>query len=163
MQLREVAQLFFLNTALWFVFHFLISYLLTYVPVSLFSQTRFFKCLFQVYTWEKEGEFWERFTLVRRWKTLLPDGGEAFQNGFQKKKMKSLTLSYVEKFINETKRAELTHWVLLLPAPLFFIWNPVWAGWVNMVYSLIANLPFIIIQRFNRPRLIHLKKRLTRL
>lgn len=56
----------------------------------------------------------------------------------------------------ETQRAEWTHWVSMLPAPLFFIWNPVWAGWLMILYALIANLPFIIIQRYNRPRLLKL-------
>jgi len=53
----------------------------------------------------------------------------------------------------ETRRAELTHWLLMVPAPFFFLWNPAWAGWVMIVYALLANCPFIMIQRYNRPRL----------
>ena len=56
-------------------------------------------------------------------------------------------------FAAETKRAELTHWLTIVPAPVFFLWNPVWAGWVIIAYALIANLPFIITQRYNRGRI----------
>ncbi|WP_367619250.1 hypothetical protein [Planococcus shenhongbingii] len=27
-------------------------------------------------------------------------------------------------FAAETKRAELTHWLSIIPAPLLFLWNP---------------------------------------
>ena len=34
--------------------------------------------------------------------------------------------------------------------PIFFIWNPPWARWVMTVYALAANLPCILVQRYNR-------------
>lgn len=39
------------------------------------------------------------------------------------------------------------------PAFLFFIWNPLWAGFIMIAYAILANLPFILTQRYNRPRL----------
>lgn len=53
-------------------------------------------------------------------------------------------------------------WKRLLPAPLFFIWNPAWAGWLMIAYAFIANIPFIITQRYNRPRLRRLYKILSK-
>lgn len=60
----------------------------------------------------------------------------------------------------ETQRAELTHWFLIPPAFLFFLWNPAWAGWVMVIYALVVNLPFIMIQRYNRPRLERVLKKI---
>ncbi|MDG0792194.1 hypothetical protein OMP38_15960 [Cohnella ginsengisoli] len=56
-------------------------------------------------------------------------------------------------FAAETKRAELTHWLSILPAPLFFLWNPVWVGWIMVLYAAAFNLPIIVVQRYNRGRI----------
>jgi glycosyl-4,4'-diaponeurosporenoate acyltransferase len=34
--------------------------------------------------------------------------------------------------------------------PVFFIWNPLWACFVMVAYALAANVPFIIVQRYNQ-------------
>jgi glycosyl-4,4'-diaponeurosporenoate acyltransferase len=39
---------------------------------------------------------------------------------------------------------------------IFFIWNPLWAGWVMVVYATLVNFPCIISQRYNRARLAEL-------
>ena len=48
---------------------------------------------------------------------------------------------------------ELAHWAVIALAPLFFLWNPPWAGWVMVGYALLASAPFIVAQRYNRFRL----------
>ncbi|WP_431522033.1 hypothetical protein [Guptibacillus hwajinpoensis] len=84
--------------------------------------------------------------------TILPDGG-VFKGGFCKKELKKLTSIYIRKFIIETRRAEVTHWMLIPPSILFFLWNPSYIGWIMVGYALLINIPFIIIQRYNRLRL----------
>ncbi len=37
---------------------------------------------------------------------------------------------YLERFARETCRAEVTHLLTMLWAPVFFLWNPVWVGWL---------------------------------
>ena len=37
-------------------------------------------------------------------------------------------------------------------APLFFLWNPWWADLIMLTYALMANLPCIFAQRYNRLR-----------
>ena len=68
----------------------------------------------------------------------------------------------IKRFILETRRAELTHWLSIVPAPLFFIWNPPWAGWLMVGYAVVVNAPFILIQRYNRPRLEKIRLRAKR-
>jgi len=44
----------------------------------------------------------------------------------------------------------------MLLYPLCLFWNP-WPGNLIMaLYAIVANVPFVIIQRFNRIRLMHL-------
>lgn len=153
------------NTALivvdifvWFVLHMGISIALLKVPISFFEKKN---KLFYSYSWEKNGAFWQMYFHVRSWKDRLPDGATLFKLGFKKKNLTEANSFYFSKFILESKRAELNHWLLLFPAPFFFLWNPPWAGWLIICYALIANVPFIIIQRYNRPRFekIQLKRR----
>lgn len=133
----------------WFVLHVVISLALLRVPLSFFEKEN---RLFYSYSWEKKGAFWQTYFHVRSWKGNLPDGASLFRLGFKKKYLTEVSDSYLNRFILESKRAELNHWLLLLPAPFFFLWNPSLVGWLNILYALVANSPFIIIQRYNRPR-----------
>ena len=64
--------------------------------------------------------------------------------------------------MQETCVAELIHWLLLVisPAVLLFAHGPM-AVLVAALYGL-SNFPFIMIQRYNRPRLRTLLKRCKR-
>ena len=67
-------------------------------------------------------------------------------------------MEYFEAFLTETCRAELTHWILVLFAPFFFLWNRPGVGLFMIFYALLENLPFITAQRYNRYRFRHLLK-----
>jgi glycosyl-4,4'-diaponeurosporenoate acyltransferase len=60
--------------------------------------------------------------------------------------------------LQETCRAELTHWLTLLFAPLFFFWNPLWVGFFMIFYASMENFPLIMTQRYNRARLRRIMK-----
>ena len=62
----------------------------------------------------------------------------------------------------ETRRAELVHWTLMACGPLFFLWNPPALGFAMVVFALAANVPCVVIQRFNRPRLLRLIARTSK-
>ena len=54
--------------------------------------------------------------------------------------------------------AEFIHVLLsILGFGAVFIWPGVWGWVIAIVYFLGGNLPFIIIQRYNRPRLQRLE------
>jgi hypothetical protein len=44
-------------------------------------------------------------------------------------------------------------------APVFFLWNPWWGDLIIVLYALVANLPCILVQRYNRFRLQKLRVR----
>lgn len=104
--------------------------------------------LYSIRSWERSGRFYNIFA-IRRWKTLLPDAGPWF-GGFSKKRIAGRDEAYLQAFILETRRAEFAHWCMLCCFPVFFLWNPVWACLVMVAYALAANLPFIVVQRYNR-------------
>ena len=69
----------------------------------------------------------------------------------------------MDVLIAETCVAECVHWALmLLSLGIFFFWRGAWAVVFWLVYNLLGNLPFIIIQRYNRPRLVMLEQRRKR-
>ena len=47
-------------------------------------------------------------------------------------------------------------------APLFVLWNPPVAAVLLVAYGVLVNLPFVLIQRYNRFRTLPLIERLER-
>ncbi|MDH4268926.1 MAG: glycosyl-4,4'-diaponeurosporenoate acyltransferase, partial [Dehalococcoidia bacterium] len=88
-----------------------------------------------------------------------PDGAAVFKSGFRKKHLKNQDALYLQRFIIETCRAELAHWVIFVFSFLFFIWNAWWIGMIMVAYALIVNIPCIIAQRYNRARLKRFDRR----
>lgn len=139
-----------INIVVWLFFHMLISLLCMKIPDEWFITN---KHLFKQLSWEKDGQIWDDIFSIRKWKSKLPDASLFMKKAYNKKSMRDTSLETFNKFIIETRRAEFTHWVSILPAPVFFIWNPVWARLIIIIYALVANIPFILAQRYNRPRL----------
>lgn len=146
------------DIAAWALFHLGISYALYRMPLRVFEKET---ALTRIRYWEQGGRTWQRLLRVRQWKDRLPDGDSVLGRGFPKKRLGEGSADYLRQFVAESRRAEWTHWLLIPPAFLFFLWNPPWASWVMVAYALAANVPFILIQRFNRPRLMRLSDRMT--
>lgn len=134
----------------WAFFHLSISAVCVRLPLTTFQNNTFW---FRIYAWEKSGALWDRLFRVKAWKGKLVDGASLCKIGYEKKALHGNSAKDLQTFAEETKRAELTHCLSILPAPLFFLWNPLWAGWVMVVYAICFNLPFIIAQRYNRGRI----------
>lgn len=152
--------LIIVNSIAWFFFHMSISLLLMRIPDTHYEKWE--EC-YKPFKWEKNGEIWQDLFRVKQWKDILPEGSSIIKNAYNKKSLSDISANTLKKFIIEVRRAEQTHWVSMLPAPLFFFWNPIWAGWLMILYALLANLPFILIQRYNRPRLERIYKRKKRI
>lgn len=115
---------------------------------------------FRTHAWEKDGLIYQTLFRVRSWKERLPDGGKAFRNGYQKKRLNDHSPANLERFLIESCRAELAHWLAILPFWIFgFIAPPIILP-LMLAYALIVNAPCIIAQRFNRPRVRKLLQRL---
>lgn len=135
----------------WIFFHLSISAICFKLPLTTFQNNAFWS---RIYSWEKSGDLWQGLFRVKAWKSKLIDGASLFKRGYEKKALHGTSEKDLQTFAEETKRAELTHWLSILPAPLFFLWNPALAGWIMIVYAIVFNLPFIITQRYNRGRII---------
>jgi len=141
-----------LNFGLWPVIHFLSGYVAARRSISSFNQG---KGLYRLRKFEASGQIYEKLG-VKIWKDWLPDFGEFFKPGFPKKKLKMRNREYLEAFCLETCRAEFAHWLTMVGAPVFLLWNEWWVELIMIAYALAANVPCIIIQRYNRSRLSRL-------
>ena len=103
-------------------------------------------------SWERDGRAYVRLG-VRRWKDRLPEAGAVFRGGISKRSLPGRDMVQLERFRAETRRAELVHWALLAVTPLFALWNPPLLLVAMVAYALVANVPCIIVQRYNRARL----------
>lgn len=101
---------------------------------------------------DRSGRY-ERLVGIKLWKDRLPDGAAWFKGGFAKAKLRRRDPDHLARFLRETWRGELCHWTVLAVIPIFFLWNPHWAKLIIALYALAANLPCILVQRYNRHRL----------
>lgn len=91
---------------------------------------------------------------VKEWQSRVPDMSRILPGLMPAKKLAAETFSDLPRMIQETCVAELIHTLLSVTG---FACLAIWPGLggiaVTVVYILLGNLPFIIIQRYNRPRL----------
>lgn len=77
---------------------------------------------------------------------------------------KNLSGDYAQRLpvmIRETCVAEITHiTVSILGLPCLRIWPGMGGVTVTAIFILLLNVPYILIQRYNRPRLIRLYRKL---
>lgn len=145
-----------LDALAWGVFHISISLYTVRIPTRWFIRH---ERLFRTFRFERNGDLWQQLFHVKKWKQLIPDGTMFIRHGYNKKSLHGNDITSLDEFIVESRRAEWTHWISIVPAALFFLWNPLWAGWINVAYAILFNGPIIIAQRYNRPRLERLVTR----
>lgn len=119
---------------------------------------------FATYKWEDGGKFYEKYFRVNCWKDFLPAVNSL--NNFDKRHLKSLDAEYLEQFVFETRLGESHHVRSIVETLFFALWNPPGLFLLVFTLSFLIQAPFIIIQRYNRPRLLRLieinKKRVGR-
>jgi glycosyl-4,4'-diaponeurosporenoate acyltransferase len=147
------AVLIAVNIAAWAVFHLGLAALATALPLRLFRPDGW---ICRARRWERGGKIYQKLFAVRRWKGLLPEGANILGTGFKKGRLERRDPDYLREYYLETCRSEICHWTVWLCGWLFFLWNPLWAGWVMVIYATLANFPCIIAQRYNRARLARL-------
>ena len=134
----------------WFIIHIGVVAMMVTIPAKHFNPNHW---LYRSRKWEGEGNVYQEVLKIKKWKQHLPDGARVLGRlGFQKKKLNGSSPEYLEAFLIETCRAELTHWIFILFAPFFFLWNRPGVGLFMIFYALLENIPFIIAQRYNRYR-----------
>ncbi len=111
------------------------------------------------FKWEKNGKVYDRLA-IRKWKGRVPDMSKILKFLLPKQIRSGVTSKDLKALIKETCVAELVHEALiLLSAAVLFICPGV-QGVLLFVLCIAGNLPFIIIQRYNRPQYIKAERRL---
>lgn len=112
--------------------------------------------------WEKGGKVYERLG-IKHWKDIMPDMSRIMPDMVKKKLTSENKERGMDTLIAETCVAECVHWgLIVLSFGILFWWRGLWAAVFLLVYNIFGNLPFIIIQRYNRPRLVMLEQRRKR-
>ncbi len=109
---------------------------------------------------EADGRWYEEALRIKRWKERLPEAGGLFRGGFAKRDVAGGQREVLQRFVVETRRAELTHWAVACGVAVPMLWNPWWAAPVHVCVAAGSNLPCIAVQRYNRLRLRRVLRRM---
>jgi len=111
---------------------------------------------------ERNGEIYHKIG-IRYWHNRIPDMSRILPGLMPPKKItKKPDMDTLVIMLRETCVAELIHVLLCLSGVYCIV---LWAGaggLVIAVLNVLGNLPFILVQRYNRPRLAKLLKRCKR-
>ena len=115
---------------------------------------------FQFCRFEKRGRIYDALH-IRKWKDSLPDMSILFPSLIPPKKLpKILTIAQIESMIQETCVAEWIHELLCsFGFVCIFLWKG-FGGWLVSALYALGNIPYVIIQRYNRSKLVRLLKKL---
>lgn len=147
-----------IDIVLWAAIHMIVAFGATQMKADRFNPDSW---LYRQKKWEKNEHLYTRIFRIKQWKEFLPDGAAWFSGGFAKKNLQEKSSDYFQVFIKETCRGEFTHWIVLGFSPIFFLWNYTWAGFIIIGYAIIANVPCIIAQRYNRIRFQRILTRMS--
>lgn len=113
---------------------------------------------FKDFKFEKSGKIYLS-TGVKKWKSKVPDMSIIMSFLIPSKKLpQTLTSESVKAMLTENCIAEWIHYLLaVLGFGCVFIWENI-GGWIVSALYAIGNLPYIIIQRYNRPKIVKLLK-----
>ena len=110
--------------------------------------------LLRLRPFEVGGGWYQRRLRVKTWKRRLPEAGRAF-GGRSKRHLPPGGEAGLPRFLTECRRAERAHWLILAATPAFVLWNPPGLFVAMVVFALVANVPCLIVVRYNRARLLH--------
>lgn len=109
---------------------------------------------------EQDGAIYEKLN-IRKWQARAPDMSRILPFLMPPKNLSGNYADRLPTMIKETCVAELTHIaVSILGLPCLWMWPGMGGILVTAVFIILLNLPYILIQRYNRPRLIRLQKKL---
>lgn len=108
---------------------------------------------------EKDGVFYERLG-IRRWKDKMPEKSRVVKYECSKTITSMHDMGHIARLIMETCVAEAVHLALIIAAfflPLLVRGPALVIGWI---LAILFNLPCLLIQRYNRPRLAGMFRRM---
>lgn len=112
------------------------------------------------FAWEKGGAIYEKLK-VRAWKDRVPDMSRIIPNMVKKKAALARDAEAMERLVRETCVAECVHVLLIIIiCPMI---GAAIGGWLGAACAFIyaaGNMLFVAIQRYNRPRLREILRRM---
>lgn len=157
--LREqpLEEALLINILLGAVWHYISFFICVSVDTAFFNPE---KKLYQPHKWEKGGKVYNDYLLINKWKDLVPQ--HIGKDGFSKDHLDDVSIEYLDEFIMETCRAEWNHTVNSFFVIILFLINRFWIAFVLTILLFLLNLPFLVIQRYNRFRLQKLRSTMLR-
>ena len=118
--------------------------------------------IFRCRKFEKGGSIYEKLG-IRKWHKRLPDMSRILPFMMPRKNLSGDYKERLPEMIEETCVAELVH-IAVSVAGLncLKLWPGCGGVAIVIIHTLLLNLPFILIQRYNRPRLIRLQEKLQK-
>lgn len=105
---------------------------------------------------ERNGRIYRHWFRINRWKDRLPEV-HGLGRGAGVSKARLIGRAEAPALLRETRRAEYVHVAVAASGPLFLLWNPPWLAAIMALAGVAFNAPFVMIQRFNRARLVGLR------
>lgn len=137
-----------INTLFWFILNYGVAYASRLLPKKIFRNNFFFK--------ERSFESSLYKTIrIKKWKNKLPA-----MNATLKNLKNNLTTEYLDKIIMQTYYAEFGHLLIAVLGFLCILINPneyFLMAFSFSVLNFFIHIPFYLIQRYNRPRLLKVK------
>ena len=128
------------------------------IPRERYDPERFpYKC----YPWERGGQIYEKLGVKWRKRHGI-DMSRLLKGVFPKQHTMSRDPEHLRRLVQEMCNAELVHWILTFLSPVFALLIEGWYGIVIAVGYAVSNLGDVIIQRYNRPRINMILKRLEK-
>lgn len=150
-------QILFWNILLILVWHMAMFIACVKLPASFFDCK---KSRFQAKEWERGGRWYRDKLKINAWKDKVPQ--HVAKDGFSKAHLTDVSVEYLDEFIMETCRGEWFHLNNCVCGVVTMLLNPL--GWDLLITFLVllGNLPFGVIQRYNRFRLLVVRKKILR-
>lgn len=128
------------------------------LPKKWFHYDRF---PYRLFPFEQEGNLYVKIG-VRKWRGQFPDMSVILPKLIPSKRLPQFaTAAQIEMMVWETCVAEWIHKLLVFAGfGCVLIWESI-GGWIVSLLYALGNIPYIIIQRYNRPKLIRLFEKLS--
>ena len=146
-----------INLLLGTIWHYATFFLCISIKTEHFDANR---ARYRPRKWEKNGKWYADHLKINKWKDFLPQ--HIGKDGFSKDHLDDVSIEYIDEFILETCRGEWNHIANYLFAVILFLANSFGIALILTILLLLGNLPFAIIQRYNRFRLVKLKNTLIK-
>lgn len=133
-------------------------YVGTFLPRTIFNEEKF---PYKSFEFERHGKIYDKLN-IRKWKGEIIDMSKIMKIILPKQISVSATAKDIYSLVKETCVAEAVHWVLcIISVGNVWIWKSV-EGILVWILCIIGNLPFIFVQRYNRPHLMDICEKMAR-